>query len=120
MASRRSISFRDTLEYDFVGLPVGSAVHNQLVRAAHELDRTPKLRIQVNSFDALCLMVEAGLGIGIVPKGAAKPYFKGLRIRSIILDEPWANRDLKICVRSMDALPVAARLLVVHLGKKEP
>lgn len=119
LANTRSISFRETLDYDFVGLPVGSALHNQLLRAAHELDRTLKLRIQVNSFDALCLMVEAGLGIGIVPKGAAKPYFKGLRIRSIILDEPWANRDLKLCVRSLDALPAAAKLLVEHLRKKD-
>ncbi len=118
LASRRSITLSETLDYDFVGLPVGSAVHNQLLRAAHELDRTPKLRIQVNSFDALCLMVEAGLGIGIVPQGAAKPYFKGLRIRSIILDEPWADRDLKICVRSLEALPTAAKLLVEHLRKK--
>ncbi|HEX9078144.1 MAG TPA: LysR family transcriptional regulator [Desulfuromonadaceae bacterium] len=120
LASMRSISFRDTLEYGFVGLPVGSALHTQLVRAAHELNLTPKLRIQVNSFDALCLMVEAGLGIGIVPKGAARPYLKGLRIRSINLDEPWANRELKICVRSLEALPAAARLLVEHLRKKEP
>lgn len=118
LAGMRSISFSETLDYDFVGLPVGSALHNQLLRAAHELDRTPKLRIQVNSFDALCLMVEAGLGIGIVPKGAAKPYFKGLRIRSIILDEPWAHRELKICVRSLEALPTAARLLVEHLKGK--
>ena len=117
LASRRSITLAETLEYDFVGLPVGSAVHNQLLRSAHELDRTPKLRIQVNSFDALCLMVEAGLGIGIVPKGAAKPYFKGLRIRSITLDESWADRELKICVRSYAALHAAARLLVDHLRK---
>jgi len=118
LASLRTIAFRDTLEYDFVGLPVGSALHNQILRAAHDLDRTPKLRIQVNSFDALCLMVEAGLGIGIVPKGAAKPYFKGLRIRSISLDEAWANRELKICVRSLEALPAAAKLLVEHLRNK--
>jgi DNA-binding transcriptional LysR family regulator len=118
LAARRSIKLSDTLEYDFVGLPVGSALHNQLIRAAHELDRTPRLRIQVNSFDALCLMVEAGLGIGIVPKGAARPYLKGLRIRSIALNEMWATRDLRICIRSLDALPAAARLLVEHLRKK--
>jgi len=118
LATRRSIKLCDTLDYDFVGLPVGSALHNQLIRAALELDRTPKLRIQVNSFDALCLMVEAGLGIGIVPKGAARPYLKGLRIRSIALDEPWATRYLKICVRSLASLPTSARLLVEHLREK--
>jgi DNA-binding transcriptional LysR family regulator len=119
LARKSSVSFQETLEFDFVGMTVGSALHNQVLRAAQELDRTPKLRIQVNSFDALCLMVEAGLGIGIVPKGAAKPYFKGLRIRPVVLDEPWAHRELKICVRSYDALHAAARLLVDHLGRKE-
>jgi DNA-binding transcriptional LysR family regulator len=119
LARKRSVSFQETLEFDFVGLTVGSTLHNQVLRAAQELDRTPKLRIQVNSFDALCLMVEAGLGIGIVPQGAAKPYFKGLRIRPVVLDEPWAHRELKICVRSYSALHAAAKLLVDHLGKPE-
>lgn len=117
LAQNKSVSFADTLDFDFVGLPVGSALHNQILRSAQELGKTPKLRIQVNSFDALCLMVEAGLGIGIVPKGAAKPYFKGLRIRPLTLDEPWAHRELKICVRSYEALTAAAKLLVDHLKK---
>lgn len=119
LAAKKSVSFRDILDFDFVGLSVGSALHNQILRSAQDLDKTPKMRIQVNSFDALCLMVEAGLGIGIVPKGAAKPYFKGLRIRPVVLDEPWANRELKICVRAYDALTAAAKLLVDHLRKKE-
>jgi len=115
LAHSKSVSFRETLDFDYVGLPVGSAMNNRIVRAANDLGRTPKLRVHVNSFDALCLMVEAGLGIGIVPRGAAKPYFKGLRIRPVQLREPWATRDLKICVRSYDALPTAAKLLVDHL-----
>ncbi|HOP39982.1 MAG TPA: LysR family transcriptional regulator [Geobacteraceae bacterium] len=119
LAHSKSVSFRDTLDFDYVGLPVGSALNNRIVRAANELGRVPKLRIHVNGFDALCLMVEAGLGIGIVPRGAAKPYFKGLRIRPIELCEPWAIRELKLCIRSFDALPTAAKLLVDHLRKGE-
>ncbi|MHC1696908.1 MAG: LysR family transcriptional regulator [Geobacteraceae bacterium] len=115
LAHSKSVSFRETLDYDYVGLPVGSALNNRIVRAANDLGKTPKLRIHVNSFDALCLMVAAGLGIGIVPRGAAKPYFKGLRIRPVQLREPWATRDLKLCVRSFEALPTAAKLLVDHL-----
>jgi DNA-binding transcriptional LysR family regulator len=117
LAQRKSVSFSEILDFDLVGITVGSALHNQILRAAQEMGKTPKLRIQVNSFDALCLMVEAGLGIGIVPKGAAKPYFKGLRIRPVTLNEPWANRELKICVRSYEALTAAAKLLVDHLKK---
>jgi len=115
LSGRKKVTYRETLDFDYVGLSAGSSLHSRMLRAANELSRTLKLRIQVNSFDALCLMVEARLGIGIVPKGVAKPYFKGLRLRSIILDESWANRELKLCVRSFDALPAAAQLLVRHL-----
>ena len=120
LARKRAVSFADTLDFDYVGLPVGSSLQNRILRAAEDLGRTPRLRIQVNSFDALCLMVEAGLGIGIVPRGAARPYFKGLRIRAAVLREPWAKRDLKICVRSFEALPAAAKLLVSHLKTPAP
>ncbi len=115
LASRTSVAFGETLDFDHVGLSAGSSLHSRILRAANELNRTPRLRIQVNGFDALCLMVEAGLGVGIVPEGAAKPYFKGLRLRSLILDEAWARRELRLCVRSFDALPIAAQLLVRHL-----
>jgi len=116
LSGKKKVTFQETLDFDYVGLAVGSSLHSRMLRAANELNRTPKLRIQVNSFDALCLMVEAGLGIGIVPKGVTKPYFKGLRLRSIILDEAWANRELKLCVRHFDALPAAAQGLVRHLA----
>jgi len=115
LAHRKTITFNETLDYDYVGLRVGSSLHRQIIRTAEHLEKPVKLRIQVGSFDALCLMVEAGLGIGIVPKGAAKPYFKGLRLHPIELNEPWANRELKICVRSQETLPAAAQLFVKHL-----
>jgi len=118
LAQRKSICFSETLDYDYVGLRVGSSLHRQIVRTAENLGRPLKLRIQVGSFDALCLMVEAGLGIGIVPKGAAKPYFKGLRLHPIDLNEPWARRELKICVRTFNTLPVAAQMFVKHLQNK--
>jgi len=119
LADRKNISFAETLDFDFVGLSARTSLHNQIMRAAQELNRTPKLRIQVGGFDALCLMVEAGLGIGIVPKGAAKPYRKGLRLHQITLEESWAKRELKICVRSVNGLPAAAKLFVTHLERKK-
>jgi DNA-binding transcriptional LysR family regulator len=115
LARRRSVPFKETLEFDYVGLHTGSAINLQLIKAASELNRTLKLRIQVTAYDALCLMVEAGLGIGVLPKMSAKPYAKTLGVRVIPLDDPWAERELKICVRSFDSLPVAAQLLVNHL-----
>jgi DNA-binding transcriptional LysR family regulator len=117
LAERRSVSFEETLAFEYVGLHSGSAINFQLIKAAAELNKRLMLRIHVTSYDALCLMVEAGLGIGILPDTAARPYVNSHRIRALSLDEPWADRELRICVRSFDALPMAARLLVNHLKR---
>lgn len=115
LAARKTLSFADTLAYDYVGLHTGSAINLQLQNAASELGRLVRFSIQVTSYDALCMMVGSGLGIGILPEGVARTYTKTLGLRAIPLNEPWARRELKICVRSFDALPVAAKLLVNHL-----
>jgi DNA-binding transcriptional LysR family regulator len=115
LARRSSASFIDTLEFDYVGLHTGSAINLQLIKAAAELEKTVRIAIQVTSYEALCLMVETGLGIGILPRAVAERYTKVLDVRAIALNEDWARRELKICVRSFAALPVAAQLLVNHL-----
>lgn len=118
LAMRKAISFADTLVYDYVGLHTGSTINLQLQNAASELGRLVRFSIQVTSYDALCMMVGSGLGIGILPEGVARTYTKTLRLRTITLNESWTKRELKICVRSFDALPVAAKLLVNHLKRQ--
>jgi DNA-binding transcriptional LysR family regulator len=117
LAKRKSVSFSETLDYNYVGLHAGGSMNLQLVNVASHFGKSLKLRMQVTSFDALCLMVEAGLGIGILPRDSAKVFLKSLNINVIALDEPWAKRELAICVRSYDSLSVAAKSLVDHLRK---
>jgi DNA-binding transcriptional LysR family regulator len=119
LSSRRTVSMKDILDFDFVALPSGCSISRQLRRAAADAGRTIRSRIQVTGFDTLCLMVEAGHGIGILPKDAAKPYLRALRVKTIPLIEPWAHRDLAICVRSYENLSAAAKLLVDHLRRPE-
>jgi DNA-binding transcriptional LysR family regulator len=113
LSNRSSVSFAETLDFEFVGLHVGSSLNFQMIKAASELGRSLKLRIQVTSYDAQCLMVEAGLGIGLLPKISVDTY-NALAIKTVGLDEPWAHRQLDICVRSYDSLSVAAKLLFNH------
>ncbi len=115
LARRKSVRLAETLAFDMVGAHPGSAINNQLTRAAAEAGQPLRLRIQVTSYDALCLMVAAGLGVGVMPRGSAALYRGTLAIRTITLAEPWAQRQLVLCVRSMDALSSVARLLVEHL-----
>ncbi|HEX6703499.1 MAG TPA: LysR family transcriptional regulator [Albitalea sp.] len=115
LARRRRMRFADALDHDVVGLHTGSSINQQLARASLEAGRPLRLRIQVTSYDALARMVEAGLGIGVMPKAVAQPLARSLGIVVIRLDEDWTRRQLTICVRSYEALPAAARLLVDHL-----
>lgn len=119
LAGRSGVSFVEALDYDCVGLHTGSAINLQLVKAATELERTVRMRIQVTSYEALCLMVETGIGIGFLPEAVARRYVDTLAIALVRLEEPWAERALRLCVRSYAALPVAARMLVDHLRRRD-
>jgi len=115
LAEHPSVNFEQTLDYNYVGLPPGSQMNLQLMRAARDLGRTWRYRFQVPSYDALCLMVEAGLGMGVLPRRIASSYAKALRIKLLTLNEPWSHRELHVCIRSYDALSPAAHLLVERM-----
>jgi DNA-binding transcriptional LysR family regulator len=74
-----------------------------------------KVRARVNGFDAVCRMVESGVGIAIVPETAARRCRRVMKIGVIGLRDSWARRRLAICVRRLQALPIGARRLVEHL-----
>ncbi|MFT0548662.1 LysR family transcriptional regulator [Allopusillimonas ginsengisoli] len=115
VASYSRVRFATVLDYDFVGLHTGSQPNSLLLRAAAELGRSWRCRVQVTSFDAQCRMVQAGLGIGVLPRRVAEFFVKGLGLVMCRLDEPWAHRQLLLAVRSYKELDPAARLLVDHL-----
>ena len=115
LASRESISFADLVDQAFIGLHAGSALHRLLTRAAVEANRTLNLRVHVTSFDAACAMVAAGLGVSIVPRAATTAYIRSLSLASVPLSDPWAQRQLFLCVRTNAPLHSAAKLLYDHL-----
>ena len=119
LATMESVTLNETLGFNFVGLHAGGSIHLQLLNAASQVGKALKLRMQVTSFDAQCLMVEAGLGVGILPRSSANSFANSLNVRIVSLNEPWAQREIGICVRSYDSLSVAARFLVDHLRKSE-
>jgi len=118
LARRRKVSFCEALAHEFVGAHPDSAMNNQLHKAAADLGLPLRLRIQVSGYDAMSLMVAAGMGVAVLPRQSARLYLPGLGIRAVTLDEPWVRRQLVLCVRSLEALSPAARSLVEHLGKR--
>ncbi len=120
LTRRKSVRLAQVLDYEMVGAHPGSAMINLLTKAAAELGRPLRLRIQVSSYDALCLMVAAGMGLGVMPRKSAQLFLPSLKIRCVALDEPWAARKLVLGVRDLAALSPAVRLLVQHLAASTP
>ena len=119
LAERRSVTFAETLGEDFVGLERGSALAEHLDRHAARLGRPLESRVRLRGLDAVCRMVERGVGVAVVPEVAARRRRRAT-IRTVRLTDAWAVRRLVVCVRRLDALPVHARRLVEHLsGSRE-
>ena len=113
----KSVVFSSLLDYDFVALEGATAITRLLVDQAAVARKPLRARIHVHSFAALCKMIEAGLGIGILPEGAAKPFVAAKQLRVVALSDPWAKRHMYVCVRDLESLPVIARKLVDHLRR---
>ncbi len=124
LAQRPVIDFAGTLDCDQIGLQESSAIHAFLRRESDLLNRTLKLRIQVGNFEAACRMIEASVGIAILPESAARRHAQTMAIAIVPLSDSWAIRAMQICVRSLDGLPLFARelvdLLVLDAKASEP
>ena len=110
-----SIPFEEILHWDIVGLHAGSSISLAMQQAAAQAGRPLRQRIQVTSLDAMCRMIDNGLGVGLLPDRAFALMHGVGRLAAVRLDEPWARRELRLVARDFDALPVTARLLVEHL-----
>jgi DNA-binding transcriptional LysR family regulator len=115
LARRSRIAFAQVLDHEFVGLDRASALQRFLADKAARIGQPLRLRVQLRSFDAVCRLVERNVGIGIVPETTARRVGRTMAITAVALSDPWAARDLTICVRKLVELPPYARQLVEHL-----
>lgn len=114
LSARASVTFADVADYDLIGPNRGSFLDNLVSRAAAELGKPLHMPIRVNGFETVQTMVEAQLGVGLVPEACARRYVAGGTLAAIALDEPWAVRRWSICVQEDNSLP-PVRLLLKHL-----
>ncbi len=112
LAGAGAVAFADTLDLDHVGLHEASAIHAFLRQAGDKLHRVLPTRIEVGNFEAACRMVEAGVGVSILPGSAARRHAQTMAIDTVALSDDWSLREMQICMRSLQALPAFARDLV--------
>jgi DNA-binding transcriptional LysR family regulator len=115
LAQFEQVTLKQTLAYQHIGLHEGSTLLSFLRDHVDRIGEQLSLRIQVSSFEAICRMVEAGVGIGIIPESAAIRHSRTMELVTIQLDESWAVRERSILVRELDALPGTVRALIATL-----
>ena len=116
LAARDGVQFSEILDHDIVGLHANSSISLAMRAAAAAVGRTLRQRIQVTGVDAMCRMIDNGLGIGLLPDRAFA-LLRGVgQLQAVPLLEPWAERTLTLVARDFGALPVTAHLLAQHLA----
>lgn len=115
-APAKPLPFADVADLDFVSLPAQTSLAQRLAAESAAIGRRLRVRIQVRSFDAMCQMVAAGLGVAVLPDAAVQPHLRSMGLARIALADPWVERLLLIGVRDLAALPRPVRLLLDHLA----
>ena len=115
LAKDSTLNFSDVLEYDLVALEVGSSMMRLLTEQAIVLEKALRLRIQVRSFEAVCRMVQVGMGVGILPYEAAKVLAESMKLSVRPMNEPWAQRKVLVCVKKDRPAKPSLTLLINHL-----
>ncbi|KMK16065.1 LysR family transcriptional regulator [Pluralibacter gergoviae] len=115
LAERKSVSFAESMAYAQISLPEGTGMYEFIRRQAEQAGSALKIRIQVGNFETFCRMVEAQVGIGVIPYSAASRLGQLHRFAIIDLNDLWSLRRLHLCARRFDRLPGYARQLVTLL-----
>lgn len=119
-AERERISFTETLDEQHICLHEGTALSHFLPRVAQAMGHDMSFYVQVGSFESACRLIEAGVGIGVVPRSSAERHARTMRLHILKFNDRWALRKAKMVVREYASLPRISQELVRHLVSQSP
>jgi DNA-binding transcriptional LysR family regulator len=117
LAARGHCLLREALDQAFVGLPAERAMQRFVEDMATRHGKPLTIRVRAPSFFAVAQLVAQGVGIAVLPQAAAQRHAASLPLAVVALDDAWATRELRLCVRSLDGLSAQARQLLAYLGE---
>ncbi|MDB2683920.1 LysR family transcriptional regulator [Alphaproteobacteria bacterium] len=115
LVSKLTVKIKDFIKFEMVGLEKGSSLQAMIDKQVQKQNLKIKKKLETVSFEGIRGMVEAGLGISVLPTGAIKPYLKSSKLKIIKIDEEWAKRSIKIAIKNDDSIGKAGALLLNHL-----
>lgn len=116
LADSDQVYFEQTLAWEQVSLPSGSAMQALLERTAALSGTLLRTRAMVSSFEAGLRMVSAGLAICVMPLEMF-PSGAPASLKWVGLSDVWATRQFLLCHRPNDGVSAATQMLIDHLTK---
>ena len=110
-----AVPFEEVLDDGLVALESGSSMMRLLAQQAVIAEKPLQLRAQVRSFEAVCRMVQVGLGAGLLPASAAQAMGPSMGLVVRPLADAWAERRMLICVKEQRPKNTSLSLLIRHL-----
>ncbi len=110
LAKRRKVHWEELGQHSYITLAQGSGNRLQIDLALAQGRSQPRWFCEVHHVPALVRLIEAGLGVGVVPR-LAMPRQGHPTLVSVALHEPDVSRTLGLIKRRGRALTPAARYL---------
>lgn len=122
LAKHRRVTWAELAEHEYVTIAQGSGNRFLIDQALSHVENKPQWICEVRHVPALVSLVEAGLGLGVVPRLAMPPKGHSGLI-SIPLEDPKVTRVIGLIKRRGRELMPAARLfydMLLHARRDKP
>jgi DNA-binding transcriptional LysR family regulator len=122
LGNRRSIRLSDIVKYPLIVYERGSTGRQHVAEAFQRLGLTPLVEIEATNTDLVVRMVEAGLGVAIVPLHPSGAVTRGRSVTIHSLGRQVRAIDSGLLLRRNPKMPEAATklldFLMTHAGEK--
>jgi DNA-binding transcriptional LysR family regulator len=112
LQSHDLLELEDLLDHDMVSLPRSSSLTRLIISHAETFNKHLRIRIQVRSFEGMCQMVAAGLGLALAPRKVAESRAMAMQLLIRPLSAADMRRRLVMAVRSQAQLSRPAKAFV--------
>jgi len=118
-AAAPACRFAEVLAQPLVGLVPDSSLQLFIERMAVLAQLPARFRAHAPTFAAAAQFVAEGVGWTILPEAPARRYLAAFPLAMRELSEPWAERELQICVRPLEDVSAPAWRLAAYLAGVE-
>lgn len=112
LAHNKGLKLADISKLGIVGIQPGGALDQLIKHQADAQQLALQFKVSVNSFDAACRMVQAGMGLAVIPLSATQAYASDKGFAIVPLREGWAKRELRLyALKKSPRMPAVQRLI---------